>query len=128
MTRHDLLHDRAAVAGLVRSIGDAATRLRRPATFMEVCGTHTHAVAGAGLRRMLPDGIRLVSGPGCPVCVGSRRWRSLPNAPSFAALPKYMSVSARTKLPTFTGIGAGSDDAAKDARMAITATQVPIVR
>ena len=69
MTRDDLLHDRAAVAGLVRSIVDTATRLGRPATFMEVCGTHTHAVAGAGLRRMLPAGIRLVSGPGCPVCV-----------------------------------------------------------
>jgi hydrogenase expression/formation protein HypD len=69
VTRQDLLHDRAAVAGLVRRIGDAAARLGRPATFMEVCGTHTHAVAGAGIRRMLPAGVRLVSGPGCPVCV-----------------------------------------------------------
>jgi hypothetical protein len=69
VTRDDLLHDRAAVAGLVRSIVDTATQLGRPATFMEVCGTHTHAVAGAGLRKMLPTGIRLVSGPGCPVCV-----------------------------------------------------------
>jgi hydrogenase expression/formation protein HypD len=69
VTPQDLLHDRTAVAGLVRTIGDAAARLGRPATFMEVCGTHTHAVAGAGLRRMLPSGIRLVSGPGCPVCV-----------------------------------------------------------
>jgi hydrogenase expression/formation protein HypD len=69
VTRDDLLHGRAAVAGLVRSIVETATRLGRPATFMEVCGTHTHAVAGAGLRRMLPAGIRLVSGPGCPVCV-----------------------------------------------------------
>jgi hydrogenase expression/formation protein HypD len=36
---------------------------------MEVCGTHTHAVARAGIRRMLPERVRLVSGPGCPVCV-----------------------------------------------------------
>ena len=69
MTHDRLLRDRAAVAGLVRRIADAAARLGRPATYMEVCGTHTHAVAAAGLRRMLPDGIRLVSGPGCPVCV-----------------------------------------------------------
>ncbi|HPA81643.1 MAG TPA: hydrogenase formation protein HypD [Thermoanaerobaculales bacterium] len=69
MTGDHLLQDRAAVAVLVRRIADAAARLGRPATLMEVCGTHTHAVAAAGLRRMLPEGIRLVSGPGCPVCV-----------------------------------------------------------
>ena len=38
-------------------------------TFMEVCGTHTMAIARFGLRELLPDGMRLVSGPGCPVCV-----------------------------------------------------------
>lgn len=36
---------------------------------MEVCGTHTMAIARAGLKRMLPEGVELVSGPGCPVCV-----------------------------------------------------------
>jgi hydrogenase expression/formation protein HypD len=36
---------------------------------MEVCGTHTMAIARAGLRALLPPSIRLVSGPGCPVCV-----------------------------------------------------------
>jgi len=36
---------------------------------MEVCGTHTIAVARAGLRGLLPAGVRLISGPGCPVCV-----------------------------------------------------------
>jgi hydrogenase expression/formation protein HypD len=36
---------------------------------MEVCGTHTMAIARSGLRRLLPDGLELVSGPGCPVCV-----------------------------------------------------------
>jgi len=38
---------------------------------MEVCGTHTMAIAKSGIRDMLPDGIRLISGPGCPVCVTS---------------------------------------------------------
>lgn len=38
-------------------------------TLMEVCGTHTMAIARHGLRELLPDGVRLVSGPGCPVCV-----------------------------------------------------------
>lgn len=36
---------------------------------MEVCGTHTMAIAKSGLRSLLPAGIKLVSGPGCPVCV-----------------------------------------------------------
>ncbi len=65
----DAVRDRRAVAGLVQRIEQTAARLGRPATFMEVCGTHTHTVAGAGLRRMLPSGVRLISGPGCPVCV-----------------------------------------------------------
>lgn len=36
---------------------------------MEVCGTHTMAIARLGLRGLLPSNIRLLSGPGCPVCV-----------------------------------------------------------
>ena len=38
---------------------------------MEVCGTHTMAIARAGIKRMLPEGVSLLSGPGCPVCVTS---------------------------------------------------------
>lgn len=41
----------------------------RPLTFMEVCGTHTMAIARYGIKNMMPDNIKLVSGPGCPVCV-----------------------------------------------------------
>jgi len=36
---------------------------------MEVCGTHTHAIRRYGIRQLLPKQVRLVSGPGCPVCV-----------------------------------------------------------
>ena len=36
---------------------------------MEVCGTHTHAIARYALRTLLPEGVTLISGPGCPVCV-----------------------------------------------------------
>ena len=36
---------------------------------MEVCGTHTMAIARSGIRTMLPENVRLLSGPGCPVCV-----------------------------------------------------------
>ena len=39
---------------------------------MEVCGTHTMAIARAGIKKLLPRNIELVSGPGCPVCVTSQ--------------------------------------------------------
>jgi hydrogenase expression/formation protein HypD len=38
-------------------------------TFMEVCGGHTAAIHRFGIPSLLPSGIRLISGPGCPVCV-----------------------------------------------------------
>ena len=36
---------------------------------MEVCGSHTMAIAKYGIRKLLPKNIKLISGPGCPVCV-----------------------------------------------------------
>ena len=36
---------------------------------MEVCGTHTMAIAKSGIRALLPENVKLLSGPGCPVCV-----------------------------------------------------------
>ena len=53
---------------------ELAERLRnfpaRPETkIMEVCGTHTVAIRRFGLQRLLPETVKLVSGPGCPVCV-----------------------------------------------------------
>ena len=43
------------------------------ATLMEVCGTHTVSIARAGIRDLMPENVRLASGPGCPVCVTSNR-------------------------------------------------------
>jgi hydrogenase expression/formation protein HypD len=41
----------------------------RPLVFMHVCGTHENAIARAGLRSLLPASLRVIAGPGCPVCV-----------------------------------------------------------
>ncbi len=41
----------------------------RPLRIMEVCGTHTHEIFRLGIRRLLPESVNLISGPGCPVCV-----------------------------------------------------------
>src|SRR5574337_964037 len=43
----------------------------KPASIMEICGTHTHSISRYGIRQALPRNIRLISGPGCPVCVTS---------------------------------------------------------
>ncbi|HXQ80943.1 MAG TPA: hydrogenase formation protein HypD [Opitutaceae bacterium] len=57
-------------AGLVRTLADAIARTAtRPWTVMEICGGQTHAIVKFGLDELLPPGVTLVHGPGCPVCV-----------------------------------------------------------
>lgn len=60
--------DPALARGLIESIQALAPE---HATLMEVCGTHTVAIARNGIRDLMPEGCRLASGPGCPVCVTS---------------------------------------------------------
>lgn len=50
-------------------ISELAAAIGRPMKLMEVCGTHTVAAFRSGLRSRLPQGVKLLSGPGCPVCV-----------------------------------------------------------
>jgi len=69
MKTPDPYHDPRAVHAWAERIEAAGERLGRTVTLMEVCGSHTHAIAAAGLRRRLPESVRLISGPGCPVCV-----------------------------------------------------------
>lgn len=42
---------------------------KREISLMEICGTHTMAIARAGIRSCLPPWVHLISGPGCPICV-----------------------------------------------------------
>jgi hydrogenase expression/formation protein HypD len=62
----DEFRDRTLVQDLARCLNDLAAG---PATVMEVCGTHTMAAARFGLKSLLPLEVKLISGPGCPVCV-----------------------------------------------------------
>ena len=48
-------------------VGDRAINL------MEVCGTHTVSIGRYGFRSIMPAGLKLLSGPGCPVCVTANR-------------------------------------------------------
>ena len=58
-----------SVERMTRRIWELADVIGRPVQLMEVCGTHSHAIGRFGLRQLLPDNVRLISGPGCPVCV-----------------------------------------------------------
>jgi hydrogenase expression/formation protein HypD len=67
--RHlDEYRDPAAIRAVLERIEATVTR---PWTLMEVCGGQTHSILKFGLDELLPAGIRLVHGPGCPVCVTS---------------------------------------------------------
>ncbi|HNO61746.1 MAG TPA: hydrogenase formation protein HypD, partial [Plasticicumulans sp.] len=57
---------------LARRLAAAIAREVDPAReyrFMEFCGGHTHAIARYGVEDLLPANVRLIHGPGCPVCV-----------------------------------------------------------
>jgi len=53
----------------LQAIAQTVAKFDRTVTFMEVCGTHTMAIYQHGIRSLLPEQVRLISGPGCPVCV-----------------------------------------------------------
>jgi hydrogenase expression/formation protein HypD len=57
--------------GLLSTLEGLIKRIGRPVTIMEICGSHTFAIARFGLRDCLSSSLRLISGPGCPVCVTS---------------------------------------------------------
>ena len=59
-------------AGLGRALAAEMLSLLEPGRtykLMEVCGGHTHSIYRYGIKGLLPDGVELVHGPGCPVCV-----------------------------------------------------------
>ena len=52
-----------------RLLEDIKATVTQPWAMMEVCGGQTHSIIRHGLDQLLPDGIELIHGPGCPVCV-----------------------------------------------------------
>lgn len=51
------------LAALIKQLAD------KPRAIMEICGGQTHAIMKYGIEEFLPENIRLIHGPGCPVCV-----------------------------------------------------------
>jgi len=73
---------------LLAEMNSLADRVGREVRLMEVCGTHTVSIFRSGLRSLLPENVRLISGPGCPVCVTAQRY--IDAALELAARPKVL--------------------------------------
>lgn len=86
--RHEAAYsDAKVVRELVARLGRASEGLPEMAV-MEVCGTHTMAIFRHGIRAFLPPNLRLISGPGCPVCVTPTSYLDL--ALALAAKPEIV--------------------------------------
>lgn len=77
---------------LARRLLDEIARVStRPAVLMEVCGGQTHSIIRHGIDQMLPPGLELLHGPGCPVCVTPLE--TIDRALAIAALTDVMFCS-----------------------------------
>jgi len=64
----EAFRDRELAGKIVEKIREEAKGLDE-VRFMHVCGTHEDTVTRSGIRSLLPDNVKIVSGPGCPVCI-----------------------------------------------------------
>lgn len=90
---------------------------------MEVCGTHTMAIAAHGLRTLLPQGLELISGPGCPVCVSDSAY--VDQAVLLSQLPIRAIVATygdMVRVPGSTGSLAQARSAGADVRVVMGAS------
>jgi hydrogenase expression/formation protein HypD len=79
-------------ARLAQSVVNEIRRIQtRPWVIMEVCGGQTHSIVKHGIDRLLPEGIELVHGPGCPVCVTPLE--TIDKAHAIAAQPEVIFCS-----------------------------------
>src|SRR6185436_4823849 len=65
----DEFRDGELARGLSAAIARESNSRGRAYSFMEFCGGHTHAIARYGVTDLLPRSVRMIHGPGCPVCV-----------------------------------------------------------
>lgn len=76
----------------VRDLLDEIRRITtRPWRLMEVCGGQTHSIIRHGIDQLLPEGVTMIHGPGCPVCVTPQEL--IDQAIAIAALPGTIMVS-----------------------------------
>ena len=84
---------------------------------MEVCGTHTVSIGRYGFRSVMPDGLCLLSGPGCPVCVTANQ--DIDHAIALARVPGAIiaTFGDMMRVPGSTSSLAAEKTAGRDVRM-----------
>lgn len=90
MTAENSLRDPQQIAVLASAIKEIELPPHQ-FTIMEVCGTHTMSIFRYGIKQLLPDNLRLISGPGCPVCVTPAE--TIAQALAVARLPRLIFTS-----------------------------------
>ena len=88
MKHLDEFRDPALARALVERLKRVTTR---PWTVMEVCGGQTHSIMRHGIDQVLPEGLTLLHGPGCPVCVTPLE--TIDRAVAIAMLPNVILTS-----------------------------------
>ena len=98
-------------------VGSIAAWAPERATIMEVCGTHTVAIARNGIRALMPEGVRLASGPGCPVCVTSNH--DIDKVIALARIPGVIitTFGDMTRVPGSTSSLLAEQAAGRDVRI-----------
>jgi len=107
----------------VRKLADLiAARTTRPWKIMEVCGGQTHAIIRFGLDQLLPQGLTLVHGPGCPVCVTPVEL--IDRAIAIARRPEviFCSFGDMVRVPGSAGDLAGARAQGGDVRVVLSPT------
>lgn len=105
------LIDANAASTVAALAAELAAICTRPWTLMEVCGGQTHAILRAGLDQLLPPGMALIHGPGCPVCVTPAA--TIDAALALAARPDVILCSYGDMLRV-PGSGTGAAGAPED--------------
>lgn len=106
-------------------IMNLADQIKRSATgeytFMEVCGGHTAAIHRFGIPSLLPPGIRLISGPGCPVCVTAATYIDQLIALSFISGVVVATFGDLMRVPGNTGTLSEARAEGADIRVVLSA-------
>ena len=114
------LTDKFASSELALKLAERIRKHARPGVnfrLMEFCGSHTAAILRYGIRQLLPPGIELLSGPGCPVCVTDQS--DIDRAISLARTPGIIMASFgdMLKVPGSTGSLAEAEAEGADVRV-----------
>ncbi len=107
---------------LAARLNDVELPSGREINLMEVCGTHTMNVHRHGIRDVFPENVRLISGPGCPVCVTPRK--GLDTAIAYARDPDVIIATFGDMIRVPGSTSSLADERSKDADIRIVYSQL----